>query len=175
MRRYVLIGVAVAMLATALAGAAACGDDDDTNDATVAQPNQVRATSRTASMLAALYISDNAGLHGMDEELHKPGATVNARWLGTVQHAHTAVASVEWPEEIKSKAVSFQDAAKRLADAIARDDATAAAQPAKDAHDTQHDLSREGWAYLAKEATVTLVTPVPTAARTATGPATAAR
>jgi hypothetical protein len=181
MRRYLLLAVAALTLGSM--ALVACGDDDN-NSATSGTPGVAQTTatsaastqSRTGSMLVALQISDTAGFHGMDEELNKAGGgAITARWLGAVQHAHIAVASVEWPEELKTTAVSFQDAAKRLADAIARDDAAAAAKPAKDAHDTQHDLSRDGWMYVAKQANVSLTAAGSGGHGTATTTATAAR
>jgi hypothetical protein len=59
------------------------------------------------------------------------------------------VAATSWPEEVQPQAKAFVEAAGKLQAALEADDARAAAAAAKEAHETQHDLSADAYAHLA--------------------------
>lgn len=110
------------------------------------------SSSASGGTLAAVNNIDAAGFHGMDTALAASGAKIDASWLGKARNARIAVASTTWPKELDPQAKAFVTAAAELQAALEKDDAAAAAKPAHDAHETQHDLSADTYNYLAKQA-----------------------
>ena len=151
MQRYVL--PLVALLACIGIVVAACGDDDTDAGAPVT-PAAASANGDTGAMLAALTVIDGAGFHGMDTALNTPGARIDAAWAGKTRRAIVAAKAISWPEEVRDEAVAFSEASTRLLTALEKDDAAGAAKPAKDGHDTQHDLSTKAWELLGTQAGV---------------------
>lgn len=133
MRHLVLFG---GLLAAAAVVMSACSAADDP----------------AAGMLAAVNVIDGAGFHGIDEALAKPGAKVDAAWLGKTRNARIAIASASWPKDLDPEAKAFVAAAARLQAALEKDDATAAAAPAHDTHEAQHELTASTYNYLAGKA-----------------------
>ena len=99
------------------------------------------------SILAAMVLIDGAGFHGMDEGLNG-GEEIDASWVGKVTRAKQAAQTVDWPEDLKAAADAFIAAATALETALTADDAEAAATAAVAAHETQHDLSHDAYAFL---------------------------
>ncbi|MEZ4503701.1 MAG: hypothetical protein R3C39_13830 [Dehalococcoidia bacterium] len=107
------------------------------DSATMSQPH-------AAGMLSALSVIDGVGFHGIDEALND-GEPVDPEWLGSTQHAATAVSAVIWPADLSEAADTFISAANDLASALEADDAEAAAPLATAAHEAQHELSHGGY------------------------------
>lgn len=146
MKRYLYVLLPL-LIVTALT-AVSCSDDSNNSSA---------KQQDSAGMLTALNIIDNVGFHEIDEELNQPGGgTIDPSWLGKVRHAQIAVASVEWPGALRDRAGAFLEAAERLATTLDADDAKAGAGPAKDGHETSHDLTTDGWNVLATRAGIQL-------------------
>jgi hypothetical protein len=114
-------------------------------------PN-VEAVVRTAGLLAALTYIDNVGFHGIATSLTGTSPRIDRSWSGLIRNARTAVAAVDWPNEIQTIAERFAAAAERLAAALDQRDISATAEPATELHVAYHALSDAGWAYLAKAA-----------------------
>ena len=110
------------------------------------------ASNEATATLAPVTLIDAAGFHGIDTALAASGATIDAQWLGKTRNARIAVASTTWPDELQPQARAFLDAAARLQAALEQDDAAAAAGPAHDTHEAQHDLSADAYNYLAGKA-----------------------
>ena len=107
--------------------------------------------------MAALSNIDAVGFHAIDTSLNvNSEGKIDAQWAGKVRHAQIAVASTDWPDELDPLAKDFLSAAQQLAVAVEADDPRAAAPAAKAAHEAQHDLSTEGWEYLAKKSGIEL-------------------
>jgi hypothetical protein len=117
----------------------------------------VSCSSASASEpLAALNIMDSAGFHGMDTTLNGSNAAIDSQWLGKTRNARIAVASTSWPEELQPQAKAFVEAAGKLQAALEADDPRAAAGPAKETHETQHDLSADAYTHLAGKAGIAM-------------------
>jgi hypothetical protein len=108
------------------------------------------AGGANAGIVAAVYNIDGVGFHGIDEALAKPGANIEASWLGKVRNARIAVAATTWPKDLQPQAKAFGEATAALQTALEKDDAAGAAKPAHDSHEAQHDLSSDSYNYLAK-------------------------
>ena len=103
-------------------------------------------------MIAALAYIDGVGFHGIDVVLSSESPTINGAWRGNIRSARIAVAAIDWPDELQSKAVSFADAAGRLVTALGEDDVETAVAPSADVHGAWHALSDAGWSWLATAA-----------------------
>ncbi|MCK9518215.1 MAG: hypothetical protein M0R74_04165 [Dehalococcoidia bacterium] len=142
-----LTALAFAVVAATFA-LVACGDDDDNG-------NGDSNASGHASLITAITTLDNAGLHGMDDAINKDGEVpANARTV--VVHMETVTRLTEWPGELKSTADQLAGVFAQLAVELDKDDIdmAKAGELMGQAHDVQHDLSHDTWAYLAKEAGV---------------------
>ena len=114
-------------------------------------PN-VGAVVRTAGLIAALTYIDNVGFHGIATRLTGTSPRIDRSWTGLIRNARTAVAAINWPNEIQPLAQRFAAAAERLAAVLDQGDISATAEPAHELHVAYHALSDAGWAYLAKTA-----------------------
>lgn len=110
------------------------------------------ASGSNAGIVAALNNIDAVGFHGIDDALGKPGAKIEASWLGKVRNARIAVAATTWPKDLQPQAKAFVEAAAALQTALEKDDVAGATKPARDSHETQHELSADAYNYLAKGA-----------------------
>jgi len=150
------------------AGGASPTATSPANTSTVAS---TQGRELTAGVLAALSIIDAAGYHAMDTTMNSGTRKIDPQWLGKVRNGQTAVASVTWPAELSKQAKAFTDAADKLAATIESDNAAAAAPAAKANHDAWHDLTKAGWALLAKNAGIKAAAGHGEATPTATGTA----
>ncbi|PVZ60884.1 hypothetical protein [Arthrobacter sp. H-02-3] len=114
-------------------------------------PN-VEAAVRTAGLIAALTYIDHVGFHGIATSLTGASPRIDRSWPGSIGNARTAVAAIDWPNEIQTLAERFAAAAQRLASALDQRDISVTAEPAQELHVAYHALSDAGWAYLAKAA-----------------------
>jgi hypothetical protein len=110
------------------------------------------SSASAAEPLAALNIMDSVGFHEIDTTLSSASGAIDPQWLGRTRNARIAVAATSWPEELQPQAKAFVEAAGKLQAALEADDARAAAAPAREAHETQHDLSADAYTHLAAKA-----------------------
>ncbi len=143
MRRFLLIPLI--LLAFGVAAIAACSDGSEDVDSHDGEPD-------VGAMLAALDILGSTGLHHMNLMLVEEGATIDPAWLGKLRNTRTAIAVVEWPEELHEAAQAFLDASMPLEMALADDDAAAAGEVVTEAHGAFHSLSGAGFGFLAERA-----------------------
>ncbi len=90
----------------------------------------------------AVYLLDNAGLHGLDERLNNEGVIV-ASDAGRVARVARLLSSVDWPAPLADDAAALTDTLNQLASALRDDDLDAAAPLAIVAHEVQHAFSHE--------------------------------
>lgn len=112
----------------------------------------IDAAVRTAGRIAALTYIDNVGFHSIATSLTGASPRIDRSWPGLIGNARTAVAAIDWPDEIQALAERFAAAAQRLASALVQRDISATAEPAQELHVAYHALSDAGWAYLAQAA-----------------------
>jgi hypothetical protein len=95
---------------------------------------------------AAVYLLDNAGLHGLDVRLNEE-KVIEAGDAGSVARVVRLLAAVDWPDELAEDAATLSDVLTELAEALGNDDLKTAAPLATEAHETQHDFSHaaEHW------------------------------
>lgn len=97
----------------------------------------------------AVYLLDDAGLHGLDERLNNEGV-IEASDAGRVARVARLLRSVDWPAELAEDAAALTDTLDQLATALREDDLEAGAPLATQAHEEQHDLSHEAEHWLGK-------------------------
>ncbi|MCC6238317.1 MAG: hypothetical protein IT299_12210 [Dehalococcoidia bacterium] len=113
------------------------------------------SASSNSDILAALYNMDGVGFHGIDDGLRAASPKIDSQWLGKTKNARIAVAATTWPKDLEPQARAFVEASGKLAAALENDDVAGAAAPAKEAHEAQHELSADAYAYLAGKAGLT--------------------
>jgi hypothetical protein len=106
----------------------------------------LRAGAEAASLLAANSYLVDAGFHAMDDAIGD--LSIDPRYLTTVRETLSVVAAIQWPEALEGTVAEFVEAAGRLEAALVADDPAAAATPAAEAHDAQHQLSHRIFGYL---------------------------
>ncbi len=143
MRRY--LSIVLLLVAVGATLAVACGDGD--SDA-----ESHEATVDVGAMLAALDILGAAELHHMNTTLVQEGGEIAPAWLGRLRNARTAVAVVDWPEELHELVADFLEQSLHFEEALAEDDAVRAAETVTPAHGAFHALSGAGFALLAEQA-----------------------
>ncbi len=115
-------------------------------DALAAEPGSDTAggahapESSVFEVAVAQYFMDTAGFHGIAESLAS-GDPIDPSWAATVSRAYKLLTSVVWPEELDVAADAFVENVGALSEALANDDAEAAAPLAETVHDAQHELS----------------------------------
>lgn len=129
-------------------------------------PSQVTDAAAVAQVVAAAYVLDNSGFHDLEEAT--AAGQMPAGSLGRVQRAHMITAATMWPQPLKETAARLTTELGTLSAAMQAGDVSAAAGPAHEVHEIEHDLSRDAYAWLGRLGGL-----VPTAASTATGEATA--
>ncbi|MEX0781346.1 MAG: hypothetical protein WD557_01765 [Dehalococcoidia bacterium] len=137
-RRIAALGAGVTVLAgAALSGA--CGSDD--------------GASQESEVLSAISILDGAGLHGIDESINEENEIpADARTVAL--HMQALVELTQWPSDVEDAADGLAQAFEDFAAALDGDspDMARAGELAAKAHDEQHDLSHDVWAWLQEEA-----------------------
>lgn len=88
----------------------------------------------------AVYLMESAGLHALDVRLNE-GGEIEPGDAGRVERLTNLLATVDWPEELAADAEALLDTFMALAEALADDDADAAAPLATQAHDDAHALA----------------------------------
>lgn len=100
-------------------------------------------------MLAAVDLMGSVGFHAIAETLQEEAPRLTRSGRGRCTAPGSRPAAVEWPEELRAAAHAFEEAAEVLEEALTSDDASAAAEPAERAHDTEHELSNGIYSHLA--------------------------
>jgi len=141
---FVVAIASIALLAVALS---ACGDDskDDTANSKSAQ---------NADAISAIDIIDKAGLHDIDTSISTDGK-VPATAQTTATHLQAVALLTDWPtQQLKDDAKKLADVFGTLADSLnsSTPDLKKAGEAAHNAHEAQHDFSKEVWTYLQGEA-----------------------
>ncbi|MEX1254860.1 MAG: hypothetical protein WEE64_11010 [Dehalococcoidia bacterium] len=152
MGRYMklLVALGAVTLLGAFAWACTSSDTDDLEaqiDELTTQVQSVQETQQQTQMMAALYILNNAGLHGIDEAANA-GEELPEGASGGVDRALLAVALTAWPEDLQAGADTVQTALEDLATALDGTDNAAIAAAATAAHDGQHEFADEAGAML---------------------------
>jgi len=130
-----------ALVVAAALFATACGDDDG-GDA-----------SASASVISAITILDQAGLHDIDTAINQDGKVPDTART-TALHMQAIVVLTKWPQAARPDASKVAQALGDLAKALdsATPDLKAAGAAAHAAHESAHDLSHTVWAGLQKQA-----------------------
>lgn len=131
--------VALGMVALGAAVFGACGSED--------------SGSQQSEVLSAISILDGAGLHGIDESINEENEIPAD--AGTVALKMQAVVELtEWPSDVEDAADQLAQTFSDFAAAVDRDnpDMARAGELAAQAHDQEHDLSHDVWAWLQEEA-----------------------
>lgn len=137
---------ALAILALTSMGLAVACSGDGSNSAEV-------------DVVSAITTLDNAGLHAIDESINEnQEVPADARTKALRMEAVTRLA--EWPEEFEDPADELANTFRELATVLDSDspDLARAGELAKRAHDEQHDLSGDIWAWLQEEAGMEVAT-----------------
>lgn len=115
--------------------------------------------STEVNVVSAITTLDNAGLHAIDESINETQKVpADARTKALRMEAVTRLA--EWPEEFEDPADELANTFRELATVLDSDspDLARAGELAKRAHDEQHDLSGDIWAWLQEEAGMEVAT-----------------
>ncbi len=147
LKRVLVLGVLGAFLAL---GAAACSDDSTEGNSN-AQQSDIEATNSRVQrneVMFALKVIGDLPLHDMDESIN--AGEVGDDYLPNSRDVVLITSLTDWPAELEAGAMSVQDAAVALVDALDAGDAEAAKQPATDLHDAWHDFEHEAVAYTAE-------------------------
>jgi hypothetical protein len=142
----VLLIIGAVLLIAGFAAIACSSDTGELEDRVAALEQQVSddrqaltlAIQRTA-IVSALNAFSAAGLHAMNESID--GGAIPAGAAGGVDSAIVAMASVDWPEELKADADALAASFQQLAEAIDAGDAAAAAPISSDTHEAWHEFS----------------------------------
>lgn len=137
---------ALAILALTSMGLAVACSGDGSNSAEV-------------DVVSAITTLDNAGLHAIDESINEnQEVPADARTKALRMEAVTRLA--DWPEEFEDPADELANTFRELAAVLDSDspDLARAGELAKRAHDEQHDLSGDIWAWLQEEAGMEVAT-----------------
>lgn len=140
-RKLGLLGVA-AVIAIVAVVAVACSDNDE----------PTHTGPDNGDILAALATLDAASLHHIENTLINDEPAIDPTWIGPLRNARTAVALIEWPEELHDASQAFLDESVPLLEALEADDLEGAAAVATTAHTAWHLLKDPGYAYLAEQA-----------------------
>lgn len=134
----------VALLA--LFAAAACGGEDDSENAHAASLEGV---------IAAVTFTSSAGLHDIDDAINLEG-TVPATARTAALRAQTVLKLTQWPDALRADAEALAATLGELAEALDAEqvDMASAGALAKKAHDDEHAFSAKVWRYLYEEAGV---------------------
>jgi hypothetical protein len=103
------------------------------------------ATLRTGlanEVTTAVYLLDNAGLHGLDVRLNSEGV-IEPSDAGRVARVARLLSSVDWPPALAEDAAALTDTLSQLASALREDNLDTAAPLAIIAHEDQHAFSHD--------------------------------
>ena len=106
------------------------------------------ATGEANQINTAIYLLDNAGLHGLDVQLNEEG-TILPGDSGQVARVARLLTTVEWPDALAKDAATLHETLSALSAALGDDDLEAAAPLATQAHDEGHDFSHHAQEWLA--------------------------
>lgn len=143
-RRLVLL---LGLIAATSAIAIACSDSDDGAD-----DDAGHAAADHVGVLAALATLADANLHHVETSLIGDAPEIDPTWIAPILNARTAVALIEWPEELHEASENFLADSMPLLMALQGDDLDAAVDSATTAHASWHLLRDPGYAYLAEAA-----------------------
>lgn len=142
--------VIAAALLSAMALAAACSDDANTDSS--AQQSDIDALNariERLDMMHAVIGLSKLGLHDMDESL--AAGTIESSFSSNTRTAIRLLALTEWPSDLAADADTVEGHAVDLLKALADEDVDAASDAATALHDGEHDFSDEVWAILAAD------------------------
>jgi hypothetical protein len=120
-----------------------------------AQVDALRLRAGLANeVTTAVYLLDNAGLHGLDERLNNEGV-IQPGDAGRVARIARVLSSVDWPPALAEDAAALTDTLHQLASALREDDLETAASLATVAHEDQHAFSHEAEHWLSEVTVLT--------------------
>ncbi len=115
--------------------------------------NSEESGSQESEVLSAITILDGAGLHGNDESINEENEIpADARTVALKMQA--VVELTAWPSDVEDAADELARTFSDFAAALDGDnpDMGRAGELAAQAHDQEHDLSHDVWAWLQEEA-----------------------
>lgn len=105
----------------------------------------------SACMLKAQDLVDSAGFHGLAEDLAE-ATEISPRWAGTVGNVIAVVESMEWPAAVSAELETVKADLLALKTALDAEDIEGARTHSEAIHDSQHDLSKALYGWLATQA-----------------------
>ena len=105
--------------------------------------------AQAAAINTAIYLIDNAGLHGIDVRLNEE-ETIQPGDAGAVARVARLLTTVEWPASLAADAAALHRTLSGLAAALSDDDLASAAPLATQAHEEQHHFSHHAQTWLAE-------------------------
>jgi hypothetical protein len=161
--------VALCLAATALFVAACSSSDVSESDLDKANAriDQLQAQATKGQLLAVTNAIRAENLHGLDEAINAAD-TIDTTWLGSAMRSRRAVASVEWPADMKDAADTLKASLTDLENALTEGNLSDAKPAASASHENYHELDHMVSPFLANE------TPAPEATEAASGSPSAA-
>lgn len=145
-----VLSAAIALFALFLAACSSSDVKQKDLDAANTRIDELQ-TQATKSQLLGLTIAIRAeDLHGLDEAL-ADAATIDTTWLGSATRARRAVASVEWPTDMKEAADTLLASLTDLETALTAGNLDDARTAAAAAHENYHELDHLVAPYLGNE------------------------
>jgi len=149
---------------------AACSSSDveqEDLDAANARIDALQTQATKSQLLAVTNAIRAENLHGLDEAI-ADADTIDTSWLGSATRVRRAVASVEWPTDMKDPADTLLSSLADLETALDAGNLDDARTAASAAHENYHELDHMVAPYLGNE------TPAPEETEAAGASATAA-
>lgn len=120
---------------------------------------QAFAAAQVAQVAFAVYLVNNSGLHELDDAT--AAGQIPSGALGRVRAVRIVFAATQWPEPLRPAAMQLVEHATRLEQALAREDAAAAAPEAAEVHELYHRLTPAAYAWLTQQAGSQMPTAAP--------------
>lgn len=104
-----------------------------------------------ACMLKAQDLIDATGFHGIAEDLAE-ATEINPRYAGKIGNALAVVNSMDWPTAVSSEVATVKTDLQAFQSALDANDLEGARAASEAIHDSQHELSKALYAWLATQA-----------------------
>ena len=118
---------------------------------------ELDSAAQRAQVITVVYQLDTAGLHDIDESLQ--AGSIPSGALGRVRRARIVAQSVMWPDGLRTTATQLVGQLTQLESALRDEDVERARGPAHAAHDGEHDVSDQAYAWLAASPAIAAPSP----------------